>query len=204
MAVQIKPKITEQDLLALGDVRAEVIDGRIEVDVTVYTLHDSQCMSRISVFLGSSIRMRDVGWIGGSKTPFILQAGPNGGIVEALSPHVYFISYERLPADSDIEIVPTFAPDLAVEIISESETHTRVLKKVGKYLDYGTAQVWHVIPSLREVHIFTPSNRSGAILGNGDTLTGGDLLPGFAIPVRALFDLSDSALHAETLRALMP
>ena len=204
MSVQIKPKITDADLLALGDVRAEVIDGQLVIDMTPNKMDHTLYGLQLGTYLNIFVRLRNLGWVGGDMTAFKLDESAEAGIKGALVPDVYFISYNRLPPDADIEIVPTFAPDLAVEIISESETHTNVLKKVGEYLSHGTAQVWHVIPALRQVHVFSPANRAGTILGDTDTLTGGDLLPGFAIPVRALFDLADSALHGETLRRLIP
>lgn len=204
MSIQIKPKITEADLLALGDVRAEVIDGEMVIDMTPNKMDHTLYGLQMGTYLNIFVRLRNLGWVGGDMTAFKLDENTEAGIKGALVPDVYFISYARLPPDADIAILPTFAPDLAVEIISESETHTNVLRKVGEYLSHGTSQVWHVIPSLRQVHVFGPANRAGVILGDADTLTGGEMLPGLAIPVRALFDLADAALHAETLRSLMP
>ena len=58
-------------------------------------------------------------------------------------------------------------------------------------------------PQLREVRVFSPGNRAGAIFGMDDTLPGSDLLPGFAVPVRAIFEDSNAALHIEVIRQLM-
>lgn len=204
MAVQIKPKITDADLLALEDVRAEVVDGEIVIDMTPNKMNHSLYGSRMVIFLGAFVNARNLGWVGGDMTAFKLEDDPSGGIKGARVPDVYYVSYDRLPPGSDLDILPSFAPDLAVEVISESESHTAILRKTNDYLDHGTRQVWHVIPALRQVHVFTPDARSGLILHDADTLTGGDLLPGFAIPVRALFDLADAALHAETIRRLIP
>jgi Uma2 family endonuclease len=205
MAVQIKPKITEEDLLALGDdVRAEVEDGEIVIDMTPNKMDHTIYGTQLLVYLNTFVRLRNLGWVGGDMTAFKLEEDPTGGIKGARVPDLFYISYQRLPADADIAILPSFAPDLAVEVISESESHTNVLKKTNDYLDHGAAQVWHVIPALRQVHVFTASNRAGTILSDSDTLTAGDLLPGFGIPVQAIFDTSDAALHGDTLRRLMP
>lgn len=204
MAVQIKPRITDADLLALGDVRAEVIDGEIVTDMTPNKMDHSMYAQRLGTYLDTFVGIRHLGRTGGDMTAFKLEQDPDGGIKGALVPDVFYVSFDRLPPDADIAILPQFAPDLAVEVISESETHMQVLNKTRSYLDHGAAQVWHVIPVLRQVHVFTPADRAGAILSDADTLSGGDLLPGFAIPVRAIFDITDAALHADTLRALLP
>lgn len=204
MAAQIKPKITDTDLLALGgDVRAEVYDGEIVIDETVYTLAYSLCISLLRAYLGVYVSTHRLGWVG-DMVVFKLDETIEQGIKTAYTPITSYVSSQRLPPDANLEILPPFAPDLAVEVISESEPHTKVLRKTNDYLDHGASQVWHVIPSLRQVHVFTPASRAGAILTDADALSGGDLLPGFAIPVRAIFDLNDAAVHTQTLRSLIP
>ncbi len=201
MATHIKTRVTDEDLLALGDTNAEVIDGEIvvmtanKIDHTIYGL-------QIAMYLNVFVRLRNLGWVGGMAA-FKLEEYPEGGIKGARVPDVFYVSYERLPRDASLSIIPAFPPDLAVEVISETETHTEVLKKTNDYLDHDVRLVWHLIPALREIHSFTPARRSGTILTDKDRLDGGDLLPGFSIPVRAVFDVTDASLHADTLRSLM-
>ncbi len=158
---------------------------------------------RLGIYLGIFIGLKNTGWIGGDMAAFKLQESTESGIKGARVPDLFYISYSRLPPNSDFHIIPSFAPDLAVEVISESESHTKILKKTADFLDHGTRLVWHVIGTLRQVHVFTPDNRAGTILTDPDTLTGGDVLPGFAVPVRAIFDVTDADLHAATLRDLL-
>ena len=202
MASHIKTRLMDEDLLALGDVNAEVIDGEIVIanPTTIdHTIYGSVIGTYLNVFVG----VHDLGWVGGDMAAFKLEEYPEGGIKGARVPDVFYVSYERLPRDASLSIIPAFSPDLAVEVISESEPHTEVLKKTNDYLDHGVHVVWHLIPALREIHSFTPVHRSGTILTDKDRLDGGDLLPGFSIPVRAVFDVTDASLHAETLRSLM-
>lgn len=82
------------------------------------------------------------------------------------------------------------APDLAVEVISDSETAKSVRQKVHDYLEAGTQVVWTVYPEdkLVEVHRL---NDAGTLLTDtyrvGDTLTGGNVLPDFAVAIQAIF-----------------
>jgi Uma2 family endonuclease len=80
--------------------------------------------------------------------------------------------------------VQRFVPDLAVEIASENDTYTAMLRKKDRYLGAGTVEVWLISPATREITVY----RHGQvrILCAGDTLTS-DLLPGFSVPVDELF-----------------
>ena len=78
------------------------------------------------------------------------------------------------------------APDLAVEVLSPSDRAGDVLAKVQDWLNAGTAAVWVVDPKTQTVTIYG-ADRKAAILTSTDTLSGGDLLPGFSVPVAELF-----------------
>jgi Uma2 family endonuclease len=136
-------------------------------------------------------------------TAFKLSEDQEGGLRGARVPDVSFVSFDRLPPDASLETVLNLAPDIAVEVISESEKYEDVVAKIDDYLEHGTQQVWVVLPQVREVRVFDQENRAGQIFKESDELTGGDLLPGFVVPVRAIFDHGDPALHVEVLRRLM-
>ena len=204
MADQVRTLITDEDLLSYGDhVRAEVVDGEIVIDMTANKMDHSIYGMQLGTYLNVFVGMRQLGRVGGDMAAFKLEEYPQGGIKGARVPDLFYVSFQRWSADSPIDLVPAFAPDLAIEVISESESHTHVLKKMNEYLDHGAVQVWHILPSLQQVHVFTSNNRMGEIFNQADTLTGGDLLPGFAIPVRAIFESTNADLHAHTLRGLM-
>jgi len=103
-------------------------------------------------------------------------------------PDVAFVSYQRWAKDQDLssgngwEVVP----DLAVEVISPTDLAAEVMRKVYEYLEAGVVEVWLVYPELRRVHRF---NSIGGItsVGPAGMLDGGDLLPGFELPLADLF-----------------
>ena len=77
------------------------------------------------------------------------------------------------------------APDLAVEVISPSNEAADTRLKIRQLLDAGTALVWIVYPDLRIVDAHTQDGAT--TLNEEDTLSGGDVLLGFEIPVREIF-----------------
>jgi Uma2 family endonuclease len=101
-------------------------------------------------------------------------------------PDISFIAAGRGDAVGD-EPVP-FMPDLAVEIRSPSNRMGGgggLREKAAYYLAHGTRAVWVVDAGAEQVEVFTSAGRH--ILSAADTLDGGDVLPGFSLPVRAIF-----------------
>jgi Uma2 family endonuclease len=82
-------------------------------------------------------------------------------------------------------------PDLAVEVRSPDDSLRKLREKARYYLENGSQLVWLVLPEMRLVEVYTTDE--DRILTIDDTLTGGDLLPGFSLPVREIF--ADPAAH---------
>jgi Uma2 family endonuclease len=78
------------------------------------------------------------------------------------------------------------APDLAVEILSPSNRWAAMQEKVSDYLAVGAAAVWVIDPRHRHV-IVHESDTPSAVYSSGDVLTAPALLPGFALPIDAVF-----------------
>lgn len=86
-----------------------------------------------------------------------------------------------------------FAPDLAVEVKSPGNEPIEMFDKVETYLRYGSRMVWVLYPKEKIVRIFTPAPAGYhvEIRTEADTLTGGNILPGFSVPVADLFPPDD-------------
>jgi Uma2 family endonuclease len=74
------------------------------------------------------------------------------------------------------------APDLAIEILSPDQHWPQFVDKIQFYLLHGVKLVWVIDPASRTIAVQAPG-QEGRILGAGDVLDGGDVLPGFRIPV---------------------
>ena len=107
-----------------------------------------------------------------------------------LGPDVAFISKERAPRPFPEKFVPVM-PDLAVEILSPSDTISKLRAKAELYLRKGARLVWIVIPDERSVEIFRMGEAGEIerelVAGEG-ALSGEELLPGFSLPLRSVFE----------------
>ncbi|HKI32638.1 MAG TPA: Uma2 family endonuclease [Gemmataceae bacterium] len=102
-------------------------------------------------------------------------------------PDVAFFSWDRLPGRRlPDEPIPTLAPDLAVEVLSRSNTPAEMRLKRQDYFAVVVRLVWEVDPATRTVSVYT-APESPIVLTEADTLDGGTVLPGFTLPLRDLF-----------------
>lgn len=100
-------------------------------------------------------------------------------------PDAAFVSFGRWPAGSLPDGFWPFAPDLAVEVVSPSNTAADMQEKVLQYLAAGTEIVWVVQPRTRTVEVWRPG-LDVRVLREDDPLEGGGVLPGFGVLVREL------------------
>ena len=102
-------------------------------------------------------------------------------------PDVAFTSRDRLPGRRYPTVpVPALAPNLAVEVLSRSNTAGEMVLKRRDYFAAGVELVWEIDPPSRTFHVHT-SVTSMTTLTVADTLDGGTVLPGFAVPVGDVF-----------------
>jgi Uma2 family endonuclease len=118
----------------------------------------------------------------GVEAGFILAHDPD----TVRAPDVAYVTSARIPSGGVPEGFWSLAPDLAVEIVSPSETADEVRDKIREYLQAGTSVVWVVYPRNHEVLAYTPDGRARTF-GPSDTLEDAAMLPGFSCPVAALF-----------------
>jgi Uma2 family endonuclease len=78
------------------------------------------------------------------------------------------------------------APDLAVEVLSEGNTPAEMNRKLGEYFAGGVRLVWLIDPDTQTALAYTSPDKSNFIGADG-ALDGGDVLPGFGLPLRDLF-----------------
>jgi Uma2 family endonuclease len=95
---------------------------------------------------------------------------------------------EYRKSTSDWKLKPLrLVPDLTVEIVSPTDKLSKVWRKASIYLDDGVSLVWVINPMRETVTIFA-QEEAPITLGKADTLSGGDLLPGFSLILKKLFE----------------
>ena len=100
------------------------------------------------------------------------------------APDVAWIAPGRVPEGT--RGYPELAPDLAIEVKSPSNTYAHLADKAAMWLAHGSQQVWVLDPDYVDLTLYRPGVPP-VILGEDDTIDGGDLLPGFSCSVWRLF-----------------
>jgi Uma2 family endonuclease len=136
----------------------------------------------VGASLYQAVTTQNLGHVFAAETGFLLATNPD----TVLAPDAAFVRSERLPQLADVAGFIPGAPDLAVEVISPSDTYNEVEEKVALWLQHGTRMVVTVNPRRRRVTVYRP-DRPVRFLSEQDTLSGDDVVPGWSIPVRDLF-----------------
>lgn len=176
-----EPPTTGEGLLSLpGNVHGEVVSG-VFVEMSAPGGIHGYVTLRVGRVVGDYADARGLGATFAAETAFRLRRHPD----TTRCPDCAFVVASRVASALQPGVVEG-APDLAVEVLSPSNTYTEMSRKTAEYLGAGGRQVWIVDPDARAVATHTAGGLPRFLEG-GDTLDGGDLLPGFAVPLARLF-----------------
>ncbi len=174
---------TEEDVIRVLDREnrpCELVDGTL-VEKPM-GMNESVIAGLILTYLNHFVRPRKLGIVTGADGTLKLFPGM------VRIPDVAFISWDRLPGRKRPTVpIPLVAPDLAVEVLSESNTKPEIDRKLREYFRAGVSLVWVVDPKKRIAQVYTSARRSKRITEK-QSLDGGSVLPGFVLPLRELFD----------------
>lgn len=175
-------QLTAEDLFEITEPgHYDLIRGELIAMAPAGEEHGS-IATNITGHLWNHVRQQALGRVYTAETGFILAREPDTTLV----PDVAFVRTDRLPPENLRSKFYAGPPDLAVEIVSPSERTTQTHAKVMEYLRFGTSLVWVVDPPRRTVTVYHPDH-SARILQSEDVLDGGDVLPGFRLPVAEIF-----------------
>jgi Uma2 family endonuclease len=173
---------TVEDVIEIQDhegVLCELIDGTL-VEKTVGLL-ESGLGIFLATLLDAFVRSRNLGIVTGEASTFELMPD----LVRI--PDVAFTSWDRLPGRCyPTDPIPAIAPNLAVEVLSRSNTPGEMALKRRDYFSAGVELVWEVAPTSRTIAVFTSPTQMRT-LTIADVLGGGTVLPGFAVAVGDVF-----------------
>jgi Uma2 family endonuclease len=167
--------MTAEELLRLrlpGDKRTELIRGRLVVRDPGGARHGAVAM-RIGYRIAAHVEARDLGRVYAAETGFKIESDPD----TVRAPDVAFITKARVPAVEPLAY-PSWAPDLAVEVLGHDDHPARTLEKVAHWLAAGVRLVWVVDSEKRTARVYRLDG-SESLLGTSDALDGEDVLPGF-------------------------
>jgi Uma2 family endonuclease len=174
---------TEADLLAaLESPRkrvCELVDG-VLVEKPVGT-QEAVLAMLVGHHLLTFLETHDLGVVIGADGPLRLFPG----LVRI--PDVAFVSWDQLPKGRfPKQPIANLIPNLAVEVLSPSNTKKEMERKRKEYFQAGTSVVWQIYPKTRTAEVYTsPTERKR--VGKDGTLAAGEVLPGFQLALKELF-----------------
>ncbi len=172
---------TADDLLSMPDdgLRRELVRGELREMAPAGHRHGRIAL-RIAAHLLNHVDAEDLGVAYAAETGFRLSSST------VRAPDASFVAKKRAAAVSGERGFWPGAPDLAIEVTSPDDGFEEVEEKVFDWLDAGTRMVVLVNPRKRSVTIYR-SHTEIVALREADTLDGGDVVPGWSLPVAHLF-----------------
>ena len=156
----------------------EFVNGKLEKKEMPTAKH-SGIAGRVFLELGIFLKNNKFGRAYGDNTLF--KIGANRRIPDAA-----FVSNSKIPATGEPFDIWDFAPDIAVEVISPSERHNEVERKISDYFEAGVRQVWKIVPESKTLTIYFSATET-KILTETDELTCEEILPKFRLKLSDIF-----------------
>lgn len=178
----VATQFTAEELLRLPDDghRHELVKGELRSMAPAGGMHGVIAV-RMTLSLGNHVRTHNLGEVFAAETGFRIATNPD----TVRAPDVAFVSRARI---EQIELPKGYwpgAPDLAIEVVSPSDSYEAVEEKVLDWLAAGTQMVVVLNPAKRTASVHRGAQAQ--LLTEHDTLSGGDVVPGWSVPVRDLF-----------------
>ncbi|TAD88169.1 MAG: Uma2 family endonuclease [Oscillatoriales cyanobacterium] len=176
--------------------RYEIVNGEL-IDMGNSGAKHGYVCSILMILLGGYVHIQKLGAMFDSSTAFKMKSG------NKRSPDVSFMAKERLQGLDDIpDGFLEGAPDLAVEILSPSNTVAEIHDKLVEYFENGSRLVWVINPKEKYVLVYRSSQEPDRLLKSTDSLDGEEIVSGFTLPVAELFQKLGFLLRDAIIRTL--
>jgi Uma2 family endonuclease len=178
-------------LLDDSDLLYEVVHGK-RVELPPMGARETHLLSNLFVALGSFVMARRFGRAE-AEMLFLLDAATD----LRRRPDAAFVSYERWPRERPVPATAAWqvVPNLAIEVVSPTNTALELLDKVSDYFQTGVQRVWVVFPNQELVYVYN-SPTSIRVLERSGELDGEEVLPGFRLPLSDLFEQEPAEAQA--------
>jgi Uma2 family endonuclease len=171
---------TEADLLQFveRDKRlCELIDGTLVEKPMGYW--EGIIAINIATLLNLFVQPRNLGAISGADSTMRMKSG------RVRLPDIGFTLRDRLP--KTLAPIPSLSPDLAIEVLSESNTAREIEQKLKEYFQSGTRLAWIVDPPTRTVTVYHSAGAPARMVSESETLDAEPVLSGFSATVAEFF-----------------
>ena len=179
-----RPLLTAEEFMQHDDLEAPVELLRGVVSDLPFPLprHGQVCVT-FGFELANHVFEKSLGYILSNHTCILTERNPD--TVRCCD--ICYISRIKVPSGKLTGYFPPVPPDLIVEVLSPEELWPEVESKVWNFLDAGVTVVCVVDPTTETARIYR-SDRDEEQLKNADLVTFEDVLPGFSVPLKQLFE----------------
>jgi Uma2 family endonuclease len=168
---------TEDDLLQ--DRGCELIDGVLVEKAMGF--FEGRLGSILLHLIETWLESHDIGFCNGEGAYTRMSEG------NVRVPDVSFFRWEKVEGKVPRDPVCDVAPNLAVEVLSRTNTKAEIDKKREQLFGSGVELMWVVDPIKETVEVWS-SVRDCHIAGINDVLDGGQVLPGFEVSIKDWFE----------------
>lgn len=155
----------------------EYINGKVEKKKMPNAKH-SGVATRLAIEIGIFLKKNKIGLVY-NEAHFQIRSNKR-------IPDVAFVSTSRIPTDGEPSQLWEIAPDLAVEVISPSDSYIKVFDKIDDYFAANVKQVWIINPIKKTVTIYFSTTET-KIFSETETLICEDILPNFRLKLNDIF-----------------
>lgn len=163
--------------------RRELIRGEL-IEMSPVSPQHGRVVGRLSARVVDYALDHDLGEVYVGDTGWRLEYAPD----TVLAPDIAFVRKARVADVNEVGFAKTF-PDLAIEVLSPSNTAAEMILKLKIYSSSGVSTVWIIEPT-RQVAEMHRKGQPVIRLGLDDSLEEPELLPGFSLKLRDLFQRS--------------
>jgi Uma2 family endonuclease len=175
---------TADDLLRMGsDARFELVLGELKPMPPPAGPEHGSVTFDLGLEVGWFVRQNRLERCFAAETGFMVAQDPD----TVLAPDLAFVAAERLPSPLPVRGFLPVVPDLVLETRSPGDTPSEVAEKVANWLAAGVRMVWDMNLRDHMLTIYRPGEADPRVLGAADVLDGGDVLPGFSLPLARVF-----------------
>jgi Uma2 family endonuclease len=172
--------VSAEELLAMGKGRRELVRGQV-LEFPYAEPRHSRIGVNVGTLLWQFVKREGLGTVYGADTGFLLERAPD----TVRAPDAAFVAEGRLEGVDERKYLP-LAPDLAVEVVSPSDSPREVEERAAMWISFGTRLVWVVEPELEKAFVYRPGVPRKE-LSRDEELDGGEVLPGLVIPLAECF-----------------
>jgi Uma2 family endonuclease len=173
----------EEALPVPGDALYEIVNGQY-VELPPMSSSSVRIASVLLAYLETFARTNQ---LGRAVAEMLFPLSPNEKTRRR--PDVAFVSYTKWPKDHPLPDTDPWpvVPELAVEVVSPNDLAEELRVRVADYFQVGVSMVWVVYPKPGVIDVYQASGGLRT-LTRADELDGGDILPGFRLPLTSVFE----------------